>query len=135
MIGTGVLLRQLLLSPDLWLARHSLGVPKLIKSRHGAPGVRRFLRNELIFFVWMSLVYGLRSHKNINYDVSTKEKQMDALEFLKHDHQAIRELLEQAESTKRRHKTKGNFPASQKSVRNPCAERGSYFSFLLESAT
>ena len=55
---------------------------------------------------------------------------MDALEFLQHDHQAIRELLEQAESTKDGTKQKEIFQQRQKSVGNPCAERGSYFSFL-----
>jgi len=41
---------------------------------------------------------------------------MDALEFLKHDHQAIRELLEQAESTKDGTKQKEIFQQAKRAL-------------------
>ena len=41
---------------------------------------------------------------------------MDALEFLQHDHQAIRELLEQAESTKDETKQKEIFQHAKKAL-------------------
>jgi len=41
---------------------------------------------------------------------------MDALEFLKHDHQTIRELLEQAESTKDGTKQKEIFQRAQRAL-------------------
>lgn len=58
---------------------------------------------------------------------------MDALEFLKHDHQAIRELLEQAESTKDGTKQKEIFQQAKRALEIHARNEEAIFNFSLKA--
>ena len=58
---------------------------------------------------------------------------MDALEFLKHDHQAIRELLEQAESTKDGTKQKEFFQQANRALEIHARNEEAIFSSSLKA--